>query len=118
MFDAKEHSRKYYQKNKIRINANRRKRGYDNKYHTARRGRLRDWVNTFKTSPCLDCGNTYPSYVMDFDHVRGKKKASVSMAVIGYWSKPRIRREIAKCDLVCSNCHRERTYKRRYGLTI
>lgn len=63
-----------------------------------------------KTEPCMDCGKAYPHYVMDLDHVRGKKVRNVS-GMIKNCSVKRIKKEIAKCDLVCSNCHRERTQK-------
>jgi len=62
--------------------------------------------------PCMDCGINYPYYVMDFDHVRGKKHANV-MELIPTLSKKRIDQEIAKCELVCSNCHRKRTHFRK-----
>lgn len=63
-----------------------------------------------KDKPCADCGNKFPFYSMDFDHVRGKKEFAVSSAGNLKWS--RILKEIAKCDVVCANCHRARTYKR------
>jgi hypothetical protein len=48
---------------------------------------------------------------MDFDHVRGDKAFKVSEAVqlppgIGLEN---VRAEIAKCDVLCANCHRIRT---------
>ena len=66
-----------------------------------------------KAAPCLDCEKTYPYYVMDFDHVpeRGEKKFELST----YASKrtyEEIVAEVAKCDVVCSNCHRERSHQR------
>jgi hypothetical protein len=64
-----------------------------------------------KNVPCADCGERYPPYVMDFDHVRGVKKDIVSRLVGG--STEALLEEIAKCDVVCANCHRERTYGRR-----
>jgi len=81
-----------------------------------RRQKIRDFINKFKDNPCLDCGKSYPHYVMDFDHVRGEKEFSIGSAPdirIGFdklFSK--IADEIKKCDLVCANCHRERTYLR------
>lgn len=63
-------------------------------------------------SPCMDCGENFPYYVMDFDHVRGKKHANV-MELISTLSKKKIDEEIAKCELVCSNCHRIRTHNRK-----
>ena len=63
-------------------------------------------------NPCMDCKISYPYYMMDFDHVRGKKQANVA-ELINTLSKKRIDAEIAKCEVVCSNCHRARTYLRK-----
>jgi len=63
-----------------------------------------------KSVPCRDCGKTYPPYVMDFDHVRGEKLVMVSKMMLR--NRVMIEAEIAKCDVVCANCHRERTHKR------
>jgi lysyl-tRNA synthetase class I len=49
---------------------------------------------------------------MDFDHVRGRKHKNVS-ELIDSLSKKKIDEEIAKCEVVCSNCHRIRTHNRR-----
>lgn len=62
--------------------------------------------------PCMDCKVYYPYYVMDFDHVRGQKHANV-MELIPLLSKKKIDEEIAKCEVVCSNCHRIRTHMRK-----
>jgi hypothetical protein len=72
------------------------------------RGKAR--INTLKKSPCVDCGETWPPEAMDFDHVRGEKTASI--ANLGECSWERVQEEIAKCDLVCANCHRVRTQGR------
>lgn len=48
---------------------------------------------------------------MDFDHVRGRKLKAVGQLLTSR-SLDVIRREIAKCDLVCAICHRKRTYLR------
>ena len=67
------------------------------------------------STPCADCGEQYPHYVMDFDHVRGKKLKDVADMPGGYgWAK--IEKEIAKCDVVCSNCHRQRTWERKQDM--
>jgi len=67
-----------------------------------------------KSKPCLDCQQPYPHYAMDFDHVRGKKSFTIGLAARrGNWlPKEKLLREIKKCDPVCSNCHRIRTWKR------
>lgn len=77
-----------------------------------KRARMRAWYHNQKARPCADCGRRFPYYVMDFDHRAGVKKvANVNRLVQdAAWAK--VRKEIAKCDLVCSNCHRCRTHKR------
>lgn len=72
----------------------------------------RAFIQAAKNVPCGDCGVSYPYYVMEFDHVRGLKAFNVSTAVQYNPGWERLKAEIAKCDVVCSNCHRERTYRR------
>lgn len=59
---------------------------------------------------CVDCGETDP-VVLDFDHVRGKKRHNVSLMAHAGYAWDTILKEIAKCDIRCSNCHRKRTTK-------
>lgn len=70
------------------------------------------WINNFKSGPCLDCGGRFPPCAMDFDHVRGTKIDNVSWMRVRGRSKASILAEIAKCELVCANCHRIRTHSR------
>ncbi len=62
---------------------------------------------------CQDCGIT-DLVVLEFDHV-GPKDFTISKAVQEGLSKERVAREIAKCEVVCSNCHRRRTASRNPG---
>jgi hypothetical protein len=71
------------------------------------------WLNELKNKPCADCNKSYPYYVMDFDHVTGIKIFNIANARQKIWSKDKVLKEINKCELVCANCHRERTYKRK-----
>jgi hypothetical protein len=63
--------------------------------------------------PCYDCGRTFPNFVMQFDHRDPSEKRYVVSQMIGRAGTSTILAEVAKCDVVCSNCHRERTYQRR-----
>jgi 5-methylcytosine-specific restriction endonuclease McrA len=63
--------------------------------------------------PCMDCGNIFPPCAMDFDHVHGKKKFNVGLAK----NLRQLAEEIAKCELVCANCHRIRTFTRSGSLS-
>jgi len=67
-----------------------------------------------KSRPCTDCGVRYPPYVMDLDHVRGTKVRNVALLKT-YATTAILRAEIAKCEVVCANCHRIRSHRRREG---
>lgn len=63
-----------------------------------------------KEHPCVDCGETDP-IVLEFDHVRGEKKTSVSnLSRAGHCLETLVD-EISKCDVRCANCHRRKTAK-------
>jgi len=68
---------------------------------------FREWINEIKDEPCLDCGLRSPPEAMDFDHVDGSKIAGITQ--MWSWGREKVLAEIAKCELVCANCHRERT---------
>lgn len=74
--------------------------------------RHRELVRQAKSRPCADCKVQYPYYVMDFDHRDGAAK-KFALNSVQRKTKQAILREMEKCDVVCSNCHRERTHRRR-----
>jgi hypothetical protein len=80
------------------------------RHTTAHRIELRRVIDEAKSVPCTDCRQSYPPYVMDFDHVRGEKYANIADMVVKQVSLKRLLEEIAKCEVVCANCHRERTH--------
>ena len=100
--------RRYYDRNKpLYFERNRRKRD-----------ELRDILRRAKGKPCADCGGEFPYYVMDLDHREGRdKKIEVAQIVALNRGKDKLLAEIEKCDAVCANCHRERTYGRRRALS-
>lgn len=62
---------------------------------------------------CTDCGYRGHPDALEFDHLPGVVKVGNVSALIrlGYsWAK--IEAEIAKCEVVCANCHRIRTRTR------
>lgn len=77
-----------------------------------RKGELVSFVISLKQKPCKDCRVKYPHYVMDFDHRDRKTKLTSINRMVNFhsYSKDKILEEIKKCDLVCANCHRIRTY--------
>jgi hypothetical protein len=78
---------------------------------------LRGALNDLKRKPCADCGGIFNPWQMDFDHVRGTKVENISK-IIGNGSSRLLREELAKCEVVCANCHRQRTYLRKNNIDI
>lgn len=65
-----------------------------------------------QNTPCADCGVNYPYWVMDFDHRPTEEKLfNISVGSRGL-SLEKVQLEIDKCDIVCANCHRDRTHAR------
>ena len=77
------------------------------------------WMIEIKSRPCVDCGGTFDVCCMDFDHKEGtKKEYNIGTMFAHHYSRELIEIELAKCELVCSNCHRIRTKHRRTGSGI
>lgn len=63
---------------------------------------------------CVDCGYRRCVQALEFDHLPSAEKSfSVSNAVVQNTPWKLVLAEIAKCEVVCANCHRERTVARR-----
>lgn len=133
----------YYQQNKTRMLARAKVYYAENRPHMlfamqkmrdeARRARLqakfprkdarvaaaKTYVRQQKNNqPCLDCDVCYPYPLMEYDHVRGSKLHDISTLTSRGASINMLQREIAKCDLVCANCHRYRTHSRQLSKNL
>lgn len=76
------------------------------------RGR-RAWLRRLKAGkPCADCGRVFPPAVMQWDHKPGSQKLVEISAAFAGWTRDAVLAEVAKCDLVCTNCHVIRTFTR------
>jgi len=53
------------------------------------------------------CGESNP-FILQFDHVRGEKLFGIG-AEIREKSLEDLKREVAKCDVICGNCHMRKT---------
>jgi hypothetical protein len=101
------------------------KREYDNNYYGTNQSNRRQQIrksdskrreylqnnlwNILKDAFCTDCGISDPR-VLEFDHIRDKERNIADMVKGHSWST--IEKEIAKCEIVCANCHRIRTQVR------
>jgi hypothetical protein len=76
--------------------------------------RARAYITAYlEANPCVDCGETN-IIVLEFDHVgeEGTKKFNISDATRLGYGMPKLKAEMAKCEVRCANCHRKKTYER------
>lgn len=100
--DRNIYAKNHYNKNKDRYILRNKKQ----------RNAILDFISNIKSwKSCKDCWNIYPNCAMDFDHL-SDKEFNISASARKWFSKEKILKEISKCELVCSNCHRIRTFKR------
>lgn len=103
----REYNKKHYQANKEKYYARSRALKLEMRRITLE---LKDM------QPCLDCSVAYPYWVMQFDH-RPDEIKLVNVSETGKISTVKaLLEEIAKCDLVCANCHATRTHTRKLEL--
>lgn len=102
--------RRQYRKNRPDVRA--KEKAYTSLYMK----KIKEFVRSQKEGKsCMDCGVVYPYFVLQYDH-RGDDVKRFVIAAAG--SIASAKKEIAKCDLVCGNCHAIRTHNRRLTLTI
>lgn len=111
MFDMKAYQRAYHKKRW----AKKEEREYRAIRNAANRARCMSYQRDLKErTPCADCGRHFHFAAMDFDHVRGKKVERIAELARRGAFKMMVA-EIEKCEIVCSNCHRVRTFVRYTG---
>ncbi len=77
-----------------------------NTYESQHRVAARAYVAERKAQPCADCGRSWPAKVMHYHHLDpAKKSASIALLISRGAPVPVIEAEIAKCVLLCGNCH-------------
>jgi len=103
------HYRRVSQMNK-RLTKHRRE--YLIRYTTRQRRNFKEILVAESGGVCLDCTRKYPPFMFDFDH-RDSATKVMALSQSRTRSLKKLRDEAKKCDLVCSNCHRLRTHKRR-----
>ena len=98
----KEYQQKWYQDNKklqsSKVSRNRNKNKELN----------RDYIFQYlSNNPCKMCGES-DILVLEFDHLDNKKHNVSEMISNGHCLET-VKKEIAKCQVLCANCHRRKT---------
>ena len=78
------------------------------------RTRVKRFIQEYKSGKrCADCGEDYPYWLLEFDHTGNNKSFNISEFSQHSTALEKIKEEIDKCDVVCCNCHRNRTFMRQ-----
>lgn len=82
-----------------------------------RRKALREWLDGYKsTLKCERCPESHPA-TLDFHHRDGDEKDfSIGDVLRKGWSRARVEKEIAKCEVLCANCHRILHWKEKQAV--
>ena len=65
------------------------------------------WLDAYKAKhPCIRCGEQHIA-CLDFHHRDPNEKELTLSLAIARASLERLQKEIEKCDILCSNCHRK-----------
>jgi uncharacterized CHY-type Zn-finger protein len=100
------YQKRWYLKHKVEhlARTNERRRRYKKE--------MREFLLEFyKTHPCETCGFNIPA-ALEFHHKVPKEKTiEVSLLINGSYSLEYAKKEIAKCSVLCANCHRILTSK-------
>lgn len=95
--------RKWYAKNKAKHIA----------YVRNREKKIKLWLKEYKeTLKCEICDENHPA-CLDFHHINPEEKDFAIGRIMDYMSWRKLKAEIAKCRVLCSNCHRKEHYNQR-----
>lgn len=100
---TKEWNRTYYLKNKEKRRA---------QYNRTRK-EIAEWFREYKkTLSCKICGFAHPT-ALSFHHRKGEKKLGEVSVMAWDGARKKLENEIAKCDVLCHNCHAIHHYDER-----
>ena len=80
-----------------------------------KRNKIDHYIRMYKQGrKCADCKEDYPYWILEYDHLPGSVKLFTVCAYRHYTTSIEVvKAEIAKCEVVCSNCHANRTHMRK-----
>jgi len=87
----------------------------------ARRAKHRKFLDRYKVlCGCAECGFKADAAALDFAHIDPATKDDKlgGNGIASGWGMPRIKAEIKKCRVLCSNCHRTETHNDKDKFTL
>ena len=91
----REYNKKHYQYNKEKRKA----------ITMATRQGIRDHIIAYKLEHPCKCGESHPAALQFHHRNPAEKTIEVSAVLRRGWSIKKLDEEIAKCDVICANCH-------------
>ncbi len=84
------------------------------KTNAIRKLELKEWFDDYRSN--LSCARCDENHIacLEFHHIDpSEKEVEVGRAVTNGWNKERIIKEMEKCEVLCSNCHRKHHWQQR-----
>lgn len=104
---SKEYGHSWYQAHKDKV-IEKRKRN---------QGKIKEWYRYYKSQlQCSMCGENHPACLQFHHREREDKSFNVGDMARRPTSKKRLIDEIAKCDVLCVNCHAKLHWEEKCGL--
>lgn len=111
-YGTPEYGKAWRQLHKERL-ANDRKEKYEAR--KPRKERRYYWLNKYKQAKgCCMCGYNTHSVALDFDHIDPSDKKFTIARRIDLSTLKTLFKEIRKCQVLCANCHRIRTFEEKH----
>ena len=83
----------------------------EKKHVKKRKTGIKKWFEDYKLKlKCSKCSEDHPA-VLEFHHNLKNKEFNISEMISNGYSIDRIKKEIEKCIVLCSNCHKKEHYK-------
>ena len=99
----REYMRKWYEDNKAKHIG----------YVRAREKKMLTWLKEYKSSlGCGNCGENHPA-CLEFHHINPKEKKFSLGRAKSHLTMKSLKTEIAKCRVLCANCHRKKHHDQR-----
>lgn len=107
--------RKYDKRPEVRDKFNARRRGKSSNLNKQRRAKAKQHIQTLKAGGQCPCGVDSPECLQYHHRDPSTKLFDISAGVRRGFSISKLNREVAKCDLICANCHFKLHAKKKAG---